>query len=224
MNKSLVDCKVIAITSDRPRTGKSTCGELLHKYLSQKCCNVEVMAFNDKLFEMTATLVGETLDEFMFGYDDKTVDILDKDDYDCDSLIGDVTEWYKDYPIHQFQGELRSKREMIIWCSENFVKPHVADNYFGEVVAKKISWQDYVIITGIGFVSEAESIINRVGAKNLTIIQLTKDVENSVKCSRKMLTPTDFNEIMCPQFIEVKNDGTLEELNGKLIDIIGKIK
>jgi len=68
-----------------------------------------------------------------------------------------------------------SRREAMIYVSEEVIKPKRGLDYFGKQIANEMDLsKDYCISDG-GFVDELIPVINRVGSDNFVLVQLTRD-------------------------------------------------
>lgn len=141
---------MIAVFNGPPGTGKDEAclyfKELGFKHLS----------FKDELFKETFKFFGVSKGWFMKGYNDRSV---------------------KETPAPQLKinGTSLSRREAMIYVSEKYIKPKYGDDYFGLQAVKNISEKHNYCFSDGGFISELIPIINKVGAENICIIQLTRD-------------------------------------------------
>jgi hypothetical protein len=110
------------------------------------------LSFKYHLFRATTEFYDVSLEWFMDGYDDRAI---------------------KERPEYCLDGF--SRREALIYVSEEIIKPMYGKDYFGVMSAKEIiDTQDYCFSDG-GFVEELIPIINKFGAEGITIIQLTRE-------------------------------------------------
>lgn len=210
--------EVVFISGNKPRSGKGTAGKFIKAYLEDKGYSVEIMEFKDKLFEIAADILGISVDKFLEYYDRKVSSLTYVEGLTVANSQHHLvnTEWVKDYPMYKVGDNWYSKREWLIHVSENVIKKHTSDTYFGDSVVSRISGQDFVVITDSGFVAEALPVIEYVDNKCCLVVQLVKEDASDVKDSRKMLEPEDFRPHMRPVFCKVTNDGTLGELQTKV--------
>ena len=68
-----------------------------------------------------------------------------------------------------------SRREAMIYVSEDLIKPKKGLDYFGRLVAEEIEEGKHYAIADGGFVEELEPLIEKVGAENIVIVQLTRE-------------------------------------------------
>ena len=87
-----------------------------------------------------------------------------------------------------------SRREAMIHVSEDIIKPKKGLDYFGKSVAEEIEvGKNYALADG-GFVEELEPIIEKVGAENIVIVQLTREGCDYSSDSRKYFNGRLINE------------------------------
>lgn len=87
-----------------------------------------------------------------------------------------------------------SRREAMIHVSEDIIKPKKGLDYFGRSVAEEIfEDKNYALADG-GFVEELEPIIEKVGAENIVIVQLTREGCDYSSDSRKYFNGRLINE------------------------------
>lgn len=135
----------VVIFNGPPGTGKD------EACFAMKQTGFEHLSFKYHLFRATSELYGVSLEWFMNEYDDRSV---------------------KERPEHLLNG--LSRREALIYVSEEVIKPKHGKDYFGLMAAKEMSLdKDYCFSDG-GFMEELIPIINKVGADNIYIVQLTR--------------------------------------------------
>lgn len=213
--------KVILVSGNKPRSGKGTVAKFLTEYCLGKGYTCQTLEFKDKLFEITADFLGITVEEFLDGYEDKAVSYAEKNALLGFNLWGDCEDiWWKDVPLYQHNTGMLSKRQALIYVSENIIKPHTSEDYFGKKLLEKIDPDaDFVFVPDSGFSAEALPVINSVGKDNVLVVNLIRTVgENNIKDSRKMLTPEDFDYKLRPDFTKVENNRTLEDLRETLYE------
>lgn len=112
-------------------------------------------------------------------------------------------EWfmtgYNDRNIKEQKEEVlngMSRREAMIYVSEEIIKPKYGLDYFGAQASSQINhMEDYCFSDG-GFVHELTPIINKVGVEKICIVQLTRDGCDFSSDSRRY-----FDGEMVEQFI-----------------------
>lgn len=163
------------------------------------------LSFKYHLFRATAEFYDVPLEWFMENYDDRS--IKEKPEYRLDNF---------------------SRREALIFVSEEVIKPKYGKDYFGAMAAKEmLPNEDYCFSDG-GFMEELIPIINTIEAENISIVQLTRDGCDFSSDSRRYFdgniieeyvlnTKTEImkNHILPKKFpiraYRVHNNGTLEE-------------
>ncbi|AUR89246.1 hypothetical protein NVP1121O_218 [Vibrio phage 1.121.O._10N.286.46.C4] len=206
--------QVILVCANVPRAGKGTSGKFLESYLTDMGKEVYVAEFKDKLFEVSADILGISVEEFLEGYDQTSEDyrnqftkqqLLEK--YDVMTVVhSGYIDWWKDVKMYKVGDKTYSKRTWLQHVSEKVIKPHTSSRFFGEATLKDIPYGvGFVVVTDSGFASEAVPLIEAYGRDNVTVVQLIRDVESSVKDTRKMLEPSDFEDTLRPSFITIHN-------------------
>jgi hypothetical protein len=110
------------------------------------------LSFKYVLFQKTISFFGVDEKWFMNGYNDRSI---------------------KEQPEELLEG--MSRREAMIYVSEDITKPVLGNDIFGVCVAREIEdGKNYVISDG-GFEEELLPLINRVGADNIVLVQLTRE-------------------------------------------------
>lgn len=206
--------EVIFISGNKPRSGKGTVGNFAKEYLQSKGYTVEVMEFKDKLFEISSDILGINVEDFLYLYDRKVSSLTYVEGLEIanGNFYLPSAEWVKDYKMYEVCGKWYSKREWLIHVSENIIKPHTDNKYFGKCLTDRIDCQDFVIITDSGFVDEALPVIDKVDNGCCMVIQLFRENGSDIKDSRKMLTPEDFKPHLRPYFTSIYNEGSLLSL------------
>ena len=136
--------------------------------------------------------------------------------------------------------ENRSRREAMIYVSEDIIKPKKGLDYFGQLVAEEIEeGKNYAIADG-GFVEELEPLIEKVGAENIVIVQLTREGYDYSTDSRRYFngnlvkeycinfeTKIDkayvLNEEMDITTYRVHNNGAVRNFHATLIEIYNEL-
>jgi len=176
------------------------------------------LSFKYALFKETISFFGVDEEWFMTGYDDREI---------------------KEQPEDLLEG--MSRREAMIYVSEDITKPAFGKDIFGVSVASEMEeGRDYVISDG-GFVEELMPIINKVGADNIVLVQLTRDgcdfssdsrryfdgklaeefvIEKKTEILKKYFLPKKFSI----KTYRVHNNGSLERFHEVLHKIYEKEK
>lgn len=201
-----------------PRSGKDTAAKILKSLYEDKGFKVQHLSFKEKLIELSARFVGETVEEFMIGYDSKTEDMLL---YDLDPTKT-YPEWWKDFPLYHINGKEMSKRELLIHVSENVIKPTFGHDFFGQQLANMIQEDtDFVVVSDGGFVNELLPVLD---VSDVTIVRINREGLTKVNDSRKLLTPEDFYEYTDDSIghVEVDNNGSISDLANEVMNKIVK--
>ena len=104
-----------------------------------------------------------------------------------------------------------SRREAMIHVSEDIIKPKKGLDYFGKSVAEEIfEDKNYALADG-GFVEELEPIIEKVGADNIVIVQLTREGCDYSSDSRKYFNGRLINEWAVGSKTAIDNAYVLKE-------------
>lgn len=174
------------------------------------------LSFKYVLFKETISFFGVDEEWFMDGYDDRSV---------------------KERPEDLLEG--MSRREAMIYVSEEITKPAFGDDIFGVYVANEIEdGKNYAISDG-GFEDELVPLINRVGADDIVLVQLTRDGCDYSSDSRRYFngnlikeyviqkhTSVNLDHVLPNEFpirtYRVHNNGSVEEFHNILHDIYEK--
>lgn len=176
------------------------------------------LSFKHELYKETVKYFGVSMDWFMNGYIDRSV---------------------KEQKEETLGG--RSRREAMIYVSEEVIKPKFGSDYFGLQAATKIKkGRDYCFSDG-GFVDEIMSVINTSEAERCIIVQLTRDgcdfssdsrryidgnlaeqfiIRRSTEISKLHVLPHKFPVCM----YRIHNNGSIEEFYDALEKIYEKEK
>ncbi len=195
--------KIIFISAAQPRSGKDLSAKYLQSFFTGLGYNCEVHTFKDKLIELVAAFVDESVEDFLEYYDSQVKDLPD---FEQSVAHWGGDKWWKDVPLYRINLDELSKRELLIYISEKCVKPVFGEDFFGQSAAKRIDNQDVVIYSDSGFADEAIPVIEKVGKDNCLVVQLIREGNASgIKDSRKLLEPEDFPEHLRPRFVRVGN-------------------
>jgi len=114
------------------------------------------------LFKETIAHFGVDENWFMEGYEDR--DIKEKKEF----ALGD-----------------RSRREAMIHVSEDIIKPKNGKSFFGWKVSKEIEEGVHYAVADGGFVEELVPLIEKVGAENIVVVQITREGHDFSTDSRR---------------------------------------
>lgn len=176
------------------------------------------LSFKYQLFKETITHFEVNEEWFMEGYRDR--DQKEKKEFALNDM---------------------SRREAMIFVSEDVIKPKKGKDYFGRMVAEEIEeGKNYAIADG-GFLEELEPLVEKVGAENIVIVQLTRLGHDYSSDSRRYFngnlikeytingeTPID-KEYFLPEELNVRtyrihNNGSIRNFHGVLDDIFNELK
>lgn len=204
---------MIVIFNGPPGSGKDEGTEYFAKNFGYKH-----LSFKYQLFKETFKLFEVSKDWFMDGYDNR--EIKEKPS----ALLGGL-----------------SRREAMIYTSEEHIKPKFGKSFFGDKVADEIVLGEKYAISDGGFVEELEPIINKIGYENIVLVQLVRDGCCYSSDSRRYFngdpilevgagpqTPID-EEYILPQKLPIKtyriwNNGSLEAFHAILETIKNEIE
>ncbi len=211
--------KVIVLNAKYPRSGKDTAADHMVELINsdeETFLPAFKMNFKDKLITATAKML--CIDEWVFlkDYDTKTEDVKASK-----YMFGTLPEWWKDMPLYEINGRLFSKRQALIYCSEELFKVMLGDQVFGDMFVEGLPEEGLVFVGDSGFVSELLPVIEKVGKEQVLVCRVHRDVQSDVYDSRSMLTEEMFEENTCPAFTDVYNNGTEEEFTAKVEKLIG---
>ena len=201
---------MIVIFNGPPGSGKDEAASY-YKKLGYKH-----LSFKYVLFKETISFFGVDEEWFMNGYNDRSI---------------------KERPEDLLEG--MSRREAMIYVSEEITKPALGQDIFGISVANEIKdGVDYVISDG-GFVEELVPLINRVGTENILLVQLTREGCDYSSDSRRYFNGNLVNQYIISQETKiikehilpeefpirtyrVHNNGTIEDFHRVIHDIYEK--
>ncbi len=107
------------------------------------------LEFKQELFRATAQYYDVSLDWFMENYNDRII---------------------KERGEHRLDGF--SRREAMIFVSEEIIKPRHGKDYFGVKTSEKVDPSRNYCFSDGGFVEEITPVINRVGHDKVCIVQI----------------------------------------------------
>lgn len=161
--------------------------------------------FKQKLYTLTAELFSVDYDEFMTLATDRVL---------------------KELPIQTIQG-MMSPRQMLMFTSENVVKPNMGKQYFGHALANYVDSEArrtldederlYVYISDCGFTDEVAEVIKNLNLDNddVVLIRIHREGYTYQNDSRSYISlPDGYTNTH-----DVYNNGTLEEFYQKIKDI-----
>lgn len=199
---------MIILFNGPPGAGKDISADYFKQY------GFKHLSFKYQLFKETIKYFDVKEDWFMNGYNNRSEKEMPS------ALLGHM-----------------SRREAMIYVSEEVIKPKRGLDYFGKLVADEIDVNnDYVISDG-GFVHELLPVVEKVGSENFLLVQLTREGHDFSADSRRYFdgktlvdefvlnkeTPVDGKYVLHPQFdvrmYRIHNNSTIEEFQMALEQI-----
>jgi nicotinamide mononucleotide adenylyltransferase len=149
------------------------------------------LSFKYQLFKETINHFEVDEQWFMEGYDDRT------------------TKEKQEVALNDM-----SRREAMIYVSEDILKPKQGLDYFGRTVAEEIEDGNHYAIADGGFVEELQPLVERVGAENIVIVQLTREGHDYSTDSRRYFNGRLRKTFTINESTEIESQYVLpEELN-----------
>lgn len=135
------------------------------------------LSFKDELFKETFKFFGVSKGWFMKGYEDRSV---------------------KEKPVGQLKisGTPLSRRDAMIYVSEKYIKPKFGNDYFGKKLAEHVTESGLFCVSDGGFEEELIPIINKHGADNIVLVQLTREGCDFSSDSRRYINGTLVDEFI----------------------------
>jgi len=204
---------MIIIFNGPPASGKDEAADVFKENYGFKA-----LSFKWQLFKETMNHYGVNEEWFMEGYDNR--EIKEREEFALDNM---------------------SRRQAMIHVSENVIKPTYGKDFFGQRVAEEIQeGVNYTIADG-GFIEELEPVIEKVGAENVVIVQLTREGHDYSTDSRRYFngnlikeyaigfeTPVDkayvLKEELNLRTYRVHNNGSVRNFHSVLTDIYNELK
>lgn len=153
--------KKIILFNGPPGTGKDDGAS----YLEKKYGKFKIAMFKDVLFKKTVDHFQVDYDWFLNEYDNREV---------------------KERPEKFLNG--LSRRQALIYVSEELIKPKFGKDFFGEKLAEEIENNNYrYLISDLGFVEEIYPLINKFGSDNICIVQIHRNNFSFKGDSRKFV-------------------------------------
>ena len=202
---------MIILFNGPPGSGKDHAADYCKQY------NFKHLSFKYQLFKETIKYFNVEEKWFMDGYNDRSQKEVKT------SELGNM-----------------SRREAMIYVSEEKIKPRMGLDYFGKLVASEIDFEiDYCISDG-GFIDELIPVVEKVGNDNFILVQLTRDgcdfssdsrryfdgnvvqeyaLGSETKIENKYVLPHKFNV----STYRVHNNGSVAEFEEALEDILSYI-
>ena len=193
---------MIFIFNGPPRSGKDISADYFKAY------GFKHLSFKYQLFKETIKYFNVDADWFMRGYNNRSE---------------------KEMPSMNL-GHM-SRREAMIYVSEQVIKPRKGLDYFGNLVANEIDLNKNYAISDGGFVHELLPVVQKVGTENFVLVQLTREGHDFSADSRRYFdgknlvdeyvlnhrTEIDTKYVLHPRFdvrmYRIHNNASVEEFN-----------
>lgn len=139
------------------------------------------------------------------------------------------------------EGKKLSRRQALIYVSEDYIKPKYGKQFFGECVANEIrDGVDYCVSDG-GFIEEIQPVINKIGTDQFVLVQLYRDGFDFSSDSRRYInTSILLDEIVLGKksipladqtivtdldidMVRIHNNGSLEEFKTAIQNLHEKV-
>lgn len=135
------------------------------------------LSFKEELFKETIRFFGVSREWFMEGYNNREI---------------------KETPVPELRiaGKKLSRRDAMIYVSEDYIKPKYGKEYFGKKLAEQITIDGNFCVSDGGFQEELSPIINKFGAEIIVVIQLTREGCNFSSDSRRYFNGNLVEEIV----------------------------
>lgn len=200
---------MIILFNGPPGSGKDIAADYFKKY------NFKHLSFKYQLFNETIKYFNIDRKYFMDGYNNREIKEMPT------ALLGHM-----------------SRREAMIYVSEKVIKPRKGQDYFGKLVADEIDLNKNYAISDGGFIDELLPVIEKVGAENFLLVQLTREGHDFSSDSRRYFnsekiikeyvlgakTPVDNKYVLDYNFnvnmYRIHNNSTIEAFNEALEDIL----
>jgi hypothetical protein len=172
--------ELIVIFNGPPGTGKD------EACLYFKSLGYTHLSFKEELFKETIKFFGVSREWFMEGYNDRSV---------------------KELPVDQLKmnGAELSRRDAMIYISEQYIKPKYGKEYFGLKLTEQIQSGLLYCVSDGGFEEELTPVINKIGADKTILVQLTRDGCNFSSDSRKYLNGNLVKEYVIRKETNISN-------------------
>lgn len=189
--------KHVIIMNGPPFSGKDTAADIIEKKYS-----ATHLRFKTKIYQLVSLIYNLDLDTFI----DIATDVEKKDK----DVLADG----------------KTARELLIYVSEQCIKPAYGKDYFGIDVGDKIKKTDnkYFVISDSGFVDELHAMIKSAEftGDNITIIRLFKEGCNFDNDSRDYI-PTEVIESLNIACHDIYNDSTIDAFSDVVCNIVDNL-
>lgn len=114
----------------------------------------------------------------------------------------------KEMPEEDLRG--MSRRQAMIYTSEDVIKPKYGKSYFGDQVASQIKENERYVISDGGFVEEIQPLIDKVGSENILLVQLVREGCSYRSDSRRYFNGRLIDSFECGDLSHIENEYILE--------------
>ena len=209
----------VVVFNGPPRSAKDTAANHLVDLINSQEGNLVAHKhnFKDQLVAIAAKILGKTSEGFMSRYDERTLDVI-KDP----TPLCNYPEWYKDYSYTVNQRVVNkqySKREWLIYVSEEVIKPFFGDQAFGHMFVNSLPEEGVVFCGDSGFAAELQPVIDHVGVENVLVVRIQREGCTFEGDSRSYLDPDMFEQDV--KFIQILNNGTENEFKSEVEEGVG---
>lgn len=204
---------MIIIFNGPPGSGKDEAASFFKENFGFKS-----LSFKYQLFKQTMNHFDVNEEWFMEGYEDREVK-----EKKCEALNG------------------MSRREAMIYVSEEIIKPKHGKSYFGKMVSEEVEDNVHYAIADGGFIEELEPLVERVGAENIVIVQLTREGHDYSSDSRRYFngnlikeyaingTTSIDKEYVLPEELNIRtyrihNNGSVRNFHDVLTNVYDELK
>jgi len=183
--------------------------------------NFSHLSFKNQLIKETLKYFSVSGDWFMEGYNDRDM---------------------KETPMPQLtvNGVELSRRQALIYVSEDYIKLKHGKHFFGSCLASEIcEGVDYCVSDG-GFIEELRPIINKIGTDQIVLVQLYRNGFDFSNDSRRYLNTNLLTEIVLGNksnpiteqtivtdldidMVQIHNNGSLEEFKTAIQNLHEKV-
>lgn len=184
--------------------------------------------FKHSLIKITSDFLGITVSQFLKGYNETVEEHCKRMGYNIIRFTYNrnvqikPNSWWKDVPIYTPTGDRLSKRETLIHVSENVIKPNFGEDAFGKMFVNNLPEEGVVFVSDGGFPQELLPVINHVGKYNVLVVRIHREGCDFSNDSRDYLEEDMFDKESQPKFIDIENNGTIEEFLGKVEEVFKK--
>jgi hypothetical protein len=152
------------------------------------------LSFKEELFKETFKYFNVSSEWFMNDYNNRSV---------------------KEMPVEELQvdGIMLSRRDAMIYVSEKYIKPKFGSDYFGQQLSNHIDKDGNFSVSDGGFIEELTPIINRVGADNIILVQLTREGCDFSSDSRRYFNGNLVKEFVLDKETPISTEHVLTKKN-----------